>query len=116
MARAGREVWEKRVERWKDSGLTAEEFAAETGVNARTLRHWHWLIGRERAGRPYVGPARRRRSRTRAVAPSFVELTLPVAAADERFELETGRWRLRVPIRFDAEALGQLLTVVGAQR
>jgi len=114
MARAGREVWEKRVERWKEGGLTAEEFAAETGVNARTLQHWQWLIGRERAGRPYVPTARRRRSRARAAVPSFVELTMPVAP-DERFELETGRWRLRVPARFDQEALGRLLTVLGAQ-
>jgi hypothetical protein len=46
--------------------------------------------------------------------PSFVELALPVAA-DERFELETGRWRLRVPARFDEEALGRLLSMLGAQ-
>ncbi len=32
-----REQWAKRVERWKDSGLTAKEFAAETGINAQSL-------------------------------------------------------------------------------
>lgn len=112
MARHGREEWRKRVERWNDSGLTAEEFARETGVNAGTLRHWKWNLHREAIGRPYR--ERRRRSRGRARVPSFVELTMPVGA-DERFELETGRWRLRVPARFDAEALGRLLSVLGAQ-
>jgi transposase len=113
MAREGREVWEKRVGRWNDSGLTADEFAAEMGFRAGTLRHWKWKLGREASGRPYR--ERRRRGRTGVTAPSFVELTLPVAAPDDRFELETGRWRLRVPVRFDAEALGRLLAVVGAK-
>ncbi len=35
--RETRDEWQKRVERWKDSGLTAEVFAAETGINAGTL-------------------------------------------------------------------------------
>ena len=37
MARATREMWAKRVERWADSELTAKEFAAEVGINAGTL-------------------------------------------------------------------------------
>jgi len=28
----------KRIARWQDSGLSADEFAAEIGVNAGTLR------------------------------------------------------------------------------
>jgi len=32
--RTNREEWRKRVERWKGSGLTAEQFAAEMGSNA----------------------------------------------------------------------------------
>ncbi len=30
-------VWAKRVARWSDSGLSAKEFASETGLNANTL-------------------------------------------------------------------------------
>ena len=30
----------KWVERWKDSGLTAKEFAAEAGLKASALYHW----------------------------------------------------------------------------
>lgn len=40
MARDGREVWAKRVERWRESGLTAKEYAAEVGLNPNTLTHW----------------------------------------------------------------------------
>jgi hypothetical protein len=35
--RASREEWRQRVERWRDSGLTAAPFATETGINPRTL-------------------------------------------------------------------------------
>ena len=41
-ARADREEWRKRVERWKGSGLTAKEFAAETGINAGNLQFWQY--------------------------------------------------------------------------
>jgi hypothetical protein len=36
--RTSREEWRKRVERWKDSGLTAEQYAGELGINAKTLQ------------------------------------------------------------------------------
>ena len=35
--RLDRDEWRRRVERWKDSGLTAKEFAAETGINAGNI-------------------------------------------------------------------------------
>lgn len=37
MPKATRAEWAKRVERWKDSGLTAAEYAAETGINVRPV-------------------------------------------------------------------------------
>ncbi len=39
MDRESRETWAKRVERWRDSGLTAKEFAAEMGINEQ-LAMW----------------------------------------------------------------------------
>ena len=36
--RTSREEWRKRVERWKDSGLTAEQYATELGIKASTLK------------------------------------------------------------------------------
>jgi hypothetical protein len=40
MERADRATSAKRIERWKDSGLTAARFAAETGVTATALSGW----------------------------------------------------------------------------
>jgi hypothetical protein len=42
MGRATRDEWQRRVRRWGESGLTAKEFAAETGVNVNSLTHWKW--------------------------------------------------------------------------
>lgn len=39
-----RSTWAKRVERWKDSGLTAREFAAEIGVEPGALTNWKWKL------------------------------------------------------------------------
>ena len=37
MVRATRETWAKRIEKWKASGRTAEEFASELGVRANVV-------------------------------------------------------------------------------
>jgi transposase-like protein len=123
--REGREVWAKRVARWRESGLTAKEFAADMGVNAHTLSHWAWQLGA--AGDQAAD--RHRRTTTKRPAPAkWVEVisrdhgnggSPPAAAASARsssFELVlAGGRRLRVPPDFDSEALGRLLTVVDAR-
>jgi hypothetical protein len=55
--KTSREEWQKRVERWRDSGLTAEQFAGELGINAGTLKFWATSSAR-RAGklRQLLGP------------------------------------------------------------
>lgn len=42
---ATRSVWEKRVERWKHSGLSAAEFADRHGYRAQQLYWWSWRLG-----------------------------------------------------------------------
>lgn len=64
MARESREVWTKRVERWRASGLTADEFASEVGIKSNSLRHWSWLLDHEKRG---SRPDAARRARTREV-------------------------------------------------
>jgi hypothetical protein len=44
--RASRDEWRRPVDRWKDSGLTAKEFAAKTGINAGTLQFWSYKLRR----------------------------------------------------------------------
>jgi transposase len=117
MERASRETWTKRIERWKDSGLTAKEFAAEIGINAHSLSWWRWRL----ESVPSATPRTRRRARKANKAPAisaepmtFVELPSPVAA--EPFEVVLpSSLRVRVPAGFDAATLRRLLDVLGAR-
>jgi hypothetical protein len=132
MARESREVWAKRVERWRDSGLTATEFAAEVGVNPRTLSYWKWRLGSKR-GRSLSSKTKKARSRNAssrratsrkktaalAVRPlSFVEVTKATSAlSGEPFEVElVSGERIRIPSSFDASSLSRLLDVLGRSR
>lgn len=107
--RASREEWRRRVERWKDSGLTAKEFAAETGINAGTLQFWRYKLGKREALRP------RQSSPAASMLSSIVEVRPAVAPLESRFEVELGNGRrLRVPAVFDASALKSLLSILEA--
>src|SRR5215208_7726439 len=101
MAREGREVWAKRVERWRDSGLTLKEFATEIGVNSNTLAGWRWRLGNEGGGAETSSE------------PRFLEIVAPAGASErsappasamrpaaEPFELIlSGGQRVRVPVQ-----------------
>jgi len=108
--RTKRDEWRKRVERWRDSGLTAKQFAAETGLNAGTLQFWKYKLARQDT------PARSPRRRVPApVMSSLVELRPVSIAPDDRIELElTNGRRLRVSARFDAETLKALAAALEA--
>lgn len=128
MARESRETWAKRVERWRDSGLTATEFAAEVGVNPRTLSYWKWRLGSKRGrslgsttakrGSKKTSSRRTRSKKTAALAVrplSFVEVTKATSAlSSEPFEVElVSGERVRIPSSFDATSLSRLLDVLG---
>jgi len=116
MRQEQREVWVKRIEQWKESGLTAKEFAAQAGVNLNTLQGWKWRLTVD-ARRSLANAAR-----PPGVRADFVEVLHPSAAAraggatqemTEPFELllENGV-RLRVPVRFDPATLHRLLATL----
>jgi len=106
--RMSAEEWQKRVERWRESGLSADQFAAELGINAGTLRFWQYKLGK--AKRTEVGAERPTKKATPPV-PTFVEVRS--GNSDARFELELGNGRrIRVPEHFDPKALEQLLAVL----
>lgn len=91
MAKATREEWKRRVERWRASGLTAASFAAREGLNAGTLRWWSSQLGRE------------------VEAPSFVDVTrlvLPRSQPPASVEVVIrDAVSVRVQPGFDAELL-----------
>jgi transposase len=99
-ARASREIWRRRVERWGRSGRSAREFAAAGGFHAETLRQWKYKLQRE--------------AQVPASLPLLeVVASRPRAAADPRFEVElVGGRRLRVPVSFDSDVLRRLLAIL----
>lgn len=112
--RVEREEWAKRVERWRDSGLTTAEFAAELGINPKTLTYWAWTLKREAGGEKRVWSAKKRPvaagKATAATSPAFVEL--PRHGSTARFELEVRGRRLHIPSAFDAQQLRALLEIL----
>jgi transposase len=126
MPRASRVEWEKRVRRWKDSGLSAKEYAAETGLNATTLANWHWKLSQssaaamdddvEVASSPMQSMAQAAASATSAAR--FVELrTSPADEQSAPLELVMSRGlRVRVPAGFDEATLMRLVRAVESAR
>jgi len=109
------------VERWKDSGLTAKEFAAETGINANTLSNWGWKLAVQRRSSPQANAVPTRSEATFVdVTPSSAVGMTPQAALRSGAEvvslepepleivLRDGRL-IRVPLHFDDGALRRVV-------
>jgi hypothetical protein len=117
MARATREDWMKRVERWQDSGLTAKEFAAELDVAPSSLTFWKWKLRQSVNTAAKLREPRARDARTRDQSPtSFVQL-VPTPSPHGRSDvLEVVCARgviVRVPHDFDEPTLLRLVRVLG---
>jgi transposase-like protein len=125
MGQDARELWSKRVERWKDSGLTAREFASEMGINQHTLSYWSWKLGKAKTAK---SPTKKKQpvgfvevvAESQALAGPLTEDpgAVPEASWDERPEpleiILRDDVRIRVPVRFDAEALRRVVAALGA--
>jgi hypothetical protein len=108
--RTNRDEWKKRIERWQESELTAEQYASELGINAGTLKFWKYKLGR--AGSVATAPAKKQR-KTSSVRLPLVEVRPAIAATASGFELElNGGRRLRIPASFEADVLDRLLAVL----
>lgn len=123
--RSNRAEWAKRVQRWQESDLTAAEFAAEMGINARTLSYWKWRLGKEaREGttpskpRP-KRPAKRSAAPTATAKPAFVEVSSPSVigwTAPERIEVVVDqRLVVRVPDAFEPRTLRLVLSAITSE-
>src|SRR6266849_771144 len=103
MGRESRAIWARRVRRWTRSGLTAERFARQEGVNPGTLSFWRWKLRHGAPGRRGSAPA----GRTMASPIDFVELVAarpPGPAGEPAAVLElvlTSGYRVRLGAGFD---------------
>jgi len=115
MARERRQEWVKRIARWRDSGLTAREFAAEIGINEHTLRHWAWRLRSDGDGS--TAPPTRARPSADANAVRFVEVSAPDIGPQTIMALEIilpGGATIRVPSQFDDGVLRRVIAVLEA--
>jgi hypothetical protein len=119
VARADRDEWAKRVQRWQESGLTAREFAEEVGLKPASLSFWKWRLKKDQA--LVVKPARRAQllPPKAAKAVRFVELTARARGAvtfargnEARIELVVGEYIIRIPSGFDDATLRRLLAAL----
>lgn len=120
MDRVSREAWAKRVERWRESGLTAAQYAAEIGVRPQTLSWWKWRLASLGQVRTVSQRGQRRTSlkpvKASTVSPlTFVEMRAPAPAEPFEVVLPT-RFRICVRPDFDAATLTRLLDVLEARR
>jgi hypothetical protein len=122
MARATRDEWQRRVARWRDSGLTAKEFAAREGLKTATLSFWRWKLSASPGGASgsAKGSTRRRKRRRQAGSgvrgskASFVGFEL-VASSTSGSELEVlldAGLRIRIPSGFDEPTLQRLVSAL----
>ena len=89
--------------------MSAEQFAAELGINAGTLRHWKYFLAKQER-RVSARPAMASASALVEVRASSVAAA---AVSPSPFELELGAGRkLHIPPQFDAVALERLLAVL----
>ena len=121
MARESREVWVERIRQWRESGQAARAFAEANALNVWTLRGWSGRLLREQhSQRRSRGAARAAAARIQRNAEPlpFVELITNATSesGDDRFEIVlSGSRSIRVPARFDTDALPRLLEVVDAR-
>ena len=107
----GRDVWAQRVRRLEDSDLTTAKFAAELGINPRTLTYWKWRLGKEQRSQSPRSPSANRN-------PTFVEVKpeqgqAVVVSTPVEIVLDA-RIVLRVTKDFDPEVLRRVVATLAS--
>ena len=91
------------VQGWERSGLTMREFCTREGVKPATFSWWRQELKRLAGQKRATGRI------------ELVEIGRGATSADTGFELALASGvRVRVPMRFEAEALKELLAVLAS--
>ena len=108
------EEWTRRVREWRESGLTAQEYAARLGVSVPSLYHWRSKLRAEgaREGEGSSAPS----EPVVPVLNSFVEVVPTRPSPQSAFEvvLKSGA-QVRVPMGFDAASFEKLMLTLERQ-
>ena len=102
------EVWRDRVQRWKQSGLTAREFSEREGISRPSaLSWWQHRLKRKDVGRS-------------STSLQLVRLQPTTSAHDEErtasasIEIIVGRYRIAVSSAFEERTLRRVLGALEA--
>ncbi len=115
MGRATREEWTVRVAQLKQSGLSLARFAAQIGVNAKTLSWWRTQLAAASTS-PKRVRVRNRQERSAALAPlNFIEMTTSIDSGPVEVVLPSGI-SVRVRPGFDSSTLVRVLDVLDSRR
>jgi hypothetical protein len=112
--------WRERIEAWRRSGQTQQEFCRAHGLSAGSFSHWKAELVRREGLRASVraadgaAPSRdRRESNPEALSWSEVRWPAEVAGDSGGFEIVLPRGlSVRLGPRFEAESLRRLLSVL----
>lgn len=93
-----REEWLRHLESWKESGLSANKYCIENGINKSSFRYW--------IDRDNKKPTKKK---------SFIEVkipqTLPVNG-NNKFSLKYESYEIMIPSAFDKTDLYKILDVL----
>ena len=108
--RHARSWWASTVVRWRDSGLSAPDFAAREGVSARTLTWWSSTLRRGTR-------AKRGSMELATVAPIEIEVPRSASASSRgaHVEIMTGDVVVRVEVGTDVQYVGALVSALGVR-
>ena len=100
-------MWAERVRAWRESGLSATDFARPEGYRPTTLSWWASEL--------------KRRERVKASAPlkvvmARVRVVRVRSERDETLSVVVGAARIAVSRGFDAELLREVVAALGAAR
>jgi len=107
-----RAKWQARVDAWVSSGKSNRTFAAESGLNPRSLSWWKWKLGT-------AAPSERKAS----AVPEFIEVTdeimttaIPNISEEPTIELVVGDVEIRLRGGVEAKMLSRVLDVLEDRR
>jgi transposase-like protein len=130
MSQASAEKWSGHIRSWRESGLTAKEFAARVGIKESTFAYWRWKLRSAGTGGGKAGEDVRAKGRATETQPkrrpkaeadscrAFVELAVAVPGnRPPAIEVWLGaKTRVIVPVGFDEATLTGVLRAVEAWR
>jgi transposase len=103
---ATRAEWSKRVDRWRKSGLSAEEFAEREGFKSKQLVWWRWKLRSSPPAPPPPPPE------LRFLPVHVVDTPVQAAGSGASLEIALPNGRVvRVPPGFEPAMLKRVLAV-----